>query len=276
MAGGGGARRGRPRCSGTTQFVYCPHTDIVSRPSAAPSLRFSPAPISLVTCNYHPRLLHRVFVTVCGVRAPAQYAWAMSWYFRWMFSQQQDPSAAVPAVNKPRSKSLDGGNPVDVVKHHHNLQPPVAAPATFQLATLQPVTTAQSPIRLPVTMLSALPFVCISWYNYTDTRTPSHSHPWYSSSLLSTPAFSLTPTFSRCFILSLPAEIVTAVARSELTQYSLLLLLFYTYTCCITIVIHVARTRVPFCIRQSQLGHRGGYTLALSNKRLSIKYIQQK
>jgi hypothetical protein len=105
-----------------------------------------------------------VSVTECGVRGPAQYARAMSWYFRWMFSQQQDPSAVVPAANKPRSRSLDGGNPVDFIKHHHNLQPPTvaAAPATFHLATLQPAAAAQSPIRLPVTMLSALPFVCIS------------------------------------------------------------------------------------------------------------------
>lgn len=244
------------RVAQVRHYVYCPHTDVVSRPSVVPSSRFSPAPISLVTCKYHPRLLHSVSVTVCAVRAPAQYAWAMSWYFRWMFSQQQDPSTAVPAVNKPRSRSLDGGNPVDVVKHHHNLQPPAAAPATFQLATLQPVTTAQSPIRLPVTMLSALPFVCISWY-YTNTRTPSHSHPCYSLSLLSTPAFSLTPTFSRCFILSLPAEIVTAVARSELTQYSLLLLLlFYTYTCCITIVIHHTRRAYTGAILYSAIATR--------------------
>lgn len=84
----------------------------------------------------------------------------MSWYFRWMFSQQQDPSAPVPAVNKPRSRSLDAGSPAELVKQ----QPPAAAAATFHLATLQPVTAPPSPIRLPVTMLSAaaLPFVRIS------------------------------------------------------------------------------------------------------------------
>lgn len=142
-----------------------------------------------------------VSITECGVRGPAQYARAMSWYFRWMFSQQQDPSAAVPAVNKPRSRSLDGGNPVDFVKHHHSLQPPSAAatPATFHLATLQPAAVAQSPIRLPVTMLSALPFVRISL-----GITPSHSLP-PSDLFVTLHAPSFSHSFSGCFTLSLPA-----------------------------------------------------------------------
>lgn len=82
-----------------------------------------------------------------------------------MFSQQQDPSAPVPAVNKPRSRSLDAGNPVGLVKQQQQHQPPAAAAATFHLATLQPVTAVPPPVRLPVTILSAaasLPFVRIS------------------------------------------------------------------------------------------------------------------